>query len=696
MTDLTLQSDTLTAVFDGKTGALKRLKSNLTGWDIIRRPELALSFKLQVPVPGHANNLVFGHEHAAREIRLAPDGKALTIVWERLNSQYAADLDIRIAARVAIGPEGLVFSAEIRNRSPYVVEGVAFPCVADLRPSTSDMSLDRVSVTANGLESLNLYPHFHNTGGYWGTHHPIENCASNSGRNFVLLQEKDQGLYMACLDTTRPHFTAWWFEQTPGVLDSYTNLMPMEYEELGGKPCAIELMIQQLMFIRPGETRAMSPIGFRAYKGQWQQGFDEYRAWRKTWHRTGRKPAWFEDVHSWLQIQIYSAGDEKTFAYKDLPDIARDCLKHGIKAIQLTGWAEGGQDRGNPSHSIEPALGTLEELKQAIAECEAMGVKIILFTKWTWWDNTRPDYKTEGIKHVAKDPFGNVYPHNGYRYNTWAQLAGVDSWRLVVTCTASPAWRKIALDEFRKVLDTGAPGMLFDECQHHFCTSYCFDPTHDHEQPAYLYKYDVPFAQEMKAVAQEVNPEFLFAGELCADQQMQEYHVMYTRFGKGHVPAYRYMDPRMEIMMAVTGFDDRNQLNKCLEYRYIISYEPYHFKGRPSDAPLTMAYGRKVDDLRRRYRSFLWDGEFRSHIGAAVELDGKPIKEFSVYEERAGGKRAVVVCNLDAKKAVKAAVKLEGRAGASLKVAFPDKPDAVAVDGEVEIPPRSVAIVMEG
>jgi hypothetical protein len=61
-------------------------------------------------------------------------------------------------------------------------------------------------------------------------------------------------------------------------------------------------------------------------------------------------------------------------------------------------------------------------------------------------------------------------------------------------------------------------------------------------------------------------------------------------------------------MMAADGFDDRNKINKCLEYRYIISYEPRCFKGRPSEAPLSVTYGRQVDDLRRRHRRHFGSG----------------------------------------------------------------------------------------
>ena len=40
-------------------------------------------------------------------------------------------------------------------------------------------------------------------------------------------------------------------------------------------------------------------------------------------------------------------------------------------------------------------------------------------------------------------------------------------------------------------------------------------------------------------------------------------------------------------MTAVTGFNDRNMINQCLLYHYVISYEPYNFKGRLDDYPLT-------------------------------------------------------------------------------------------------------------
>lgn len=54
-----------------------------------------------------------------------------------------------------------------------------------------------------------------------------------------------------------------------------------------------------------------------------------------------------------------------------------------MKALHLIGWNRGGQDRGNPYHDPVPGLGTVAELKSAIARIRALGVKVILFSKFT-------------------------------------------------------------------------------------------------------------------------------------------------------------------------------------------------------------------------------------------------------------------------------------------------------------------------
>src|ERR1019366_9607690 len=101
----------------------------------------------------------------------------------------------------------------------------------------------------------------------------------------------------------------------------------------------------------------------------------------------------------------------------------------------------------------------------------------------------------------------------------------------------------------------------------------------------------------------------------------------------------------------VTGFDDREKLNLILAYRYIISYEPYNFKGHVTDFPLTLAYGKTIDALRRKYKAWLWDADFRDTLGASVTADGS--HRYTVFQT-AAGKRAVVLVNMEPNKVINA------------------------------------------
>lgn len=58
--EVVLQDNLLRVAFDANSGALTRLENKTTGWIMQRRPELGLSFRLHVPLPGRRDNFVLG------------------------------------------------------------------------------------------------------------------------------------------------------------------------------------------------------------------------------------------------------------------------------------------------------------------------------------------------------------------------------------------------------------------------------------------------------------------------------------------------------------------------------------------------------------------------------------------------------------------------------------------------------------
>ena len=139
--------------------------------------------------------------------------------------------------------------------------------------------------------------------------------------------------------------------------------------------------------------------------------------------------------------------------------------------------------------------------------------------------------------------------------------------------------------------------------------------------------------------------DFLLAGEACYDWEFQKYNFSYFRSRSvTHKAVSRYMQPFVPMATAVSGFDDRDMINQCLLCRYVVSYEPYYFKGWPHDFPGTVSYGEKMDALRRELREYLWDGEYRDTCGASVTVKGGGKAVYSLFQHK-DGSSALVLCN---------------------------------------------------
>ena len=684
---LVLENETLKAVFDQNSGRLVSLVAKETKWQIQRRDYLSRSFRLSVPVPGRRDNCVYGERQTSpSEVEISTDKRRIVFKWEKLSSECDRNMDIAFAGIVELTREGIQFSAEVKNNSPYTVEAVYWPYIGDLGvPETQD-------ILRFGSE---IYPNFRNHKGYYGADYPIQYHSPVSAK-FGLLGNDIELLYTGYLDTAENRLMNFCFELKPGYENSDNTdfgTVPKS-DSIGGKPVHIEFSCIHFTYLNPGEKGTLKPIIFQPFVGDWYKGADIYKKWRKTWARRVPAPEWAQKVHSWQQIHINSSEDYPRCTYKDLVGYAKECAEYGVKAIQLTGWSLGGQDRGNPSHDIDPRLGTWDDLKNAIAECQKLGVHIILFSKFTWADESQPWFKNELINYAEKDPYGNYYQMGGYQYQTAAGLAGMTTRRFIPMCMNSSDWRDIAYKEFKKLIDLGADGTLYDECQHHGYAYYCFDPDHGHHVPAFIYGGVIQLQEGFRRIAQENDPDFLFAGEAIRDLQYQYYNTSYTRIGRDHFPAQRYLTPQTNMMIAVIGYNDRHPVNQALLYRYIMSYEPRNFKGHLTEFPMTMQYGRKVDALREKYSDFLWDGEFAGTVGAKVKVRNNDKVIYSVFINHKTNKRAIVAVNPSYDHPIIANAELENSTGRFL-MASPEDPETKESNGKVEIPALSSVVLME-
>jgi hypothetical protein len=697
MSTLVLANDTLRLEFARDTGALVHITSADGAWSPLDRSQLGLSFRLLVPLPQRRNNNVLGEKQPVSSVEVAADGRSARFTWQQVVSEFGGRLDIAVTLNVTMTARQAIFTISIDNRSDYVVENVYCPYLGDVQhPPQAEWFRTFVYNYASAQE-WRVWPTFQNMRGYYGVDYPTQVSSWSAGSGapmapYILLRSEHQGLYVG-VNAPSSELVTWHLELRPGYGESINAQQPTT-RQIAGKDVSVRFAAVHVPYIQPGEQRTLTPIAIEIYRGGWQAGVDIYKAWRDSWMKPPAIPNWAREPHSWQQIHINSPEDELRVPFTKLIHIGEECARHGVKAIQLVGWNDGGQDQGNPSHDPDPRLGTFDELKQAIADIQALGVKLILFAKFTWADRATERFRSELVRQAIKDPYGDYYHYQGYQYQTATQLLDINTKRLIPMCFLSEEYLRVCDEEFQKTVALGADGILFDECLHHSPALLCFDPDHGHRHGAPVYANDCKLIENFAKLALPTNADFLFAGEACYDWEMEAYHLSYHRSENiEHIPLSRYMLPHAPFMTAVTGFDDRNMINQCLLYRYIISYEPYNFKGRLDDYPDTMAYGKQMDALRSDLRNFFWDGEFRHEVGAQVTVDGKPHHPYAVFRDTRSEQLALAIANYSDDSEVLVSVVMNNGQALQRYRLVDDSTWKSAADG-ILLPPRSAAVVL--
>ena len=700
--ELLLEDEFLRIAFDTGSGALIGMQEKSNGWIIQRRPELGVSFRLHAPLAHRRDNFVLGQKQKAASVQRL-SGNRVRLHWNNLVSEHGGVLPLEFLATVTLDRGTLTFEGTLINHSDVCVETIDFPYIGDLTPPAQKEKLEARCIRYSNLEGSEIHPHFANEKGYWGVDFPTKTYDSANSL-FCLIQAASQGLYVEMRDPSAPYLLQYTFEQHPGVISNLApfssggapaigdvHLVPLQ-DEISGIPVHLEFRTCHFVFANPHTTKTLAPVVMRHYRGDWHAGVDVYKEWRSTWYQEPHLPQWARDVHSWQQLQINSPEEEFRIPYKNLVQYAEECLKYGVTAIQLVGWNHGGQDRGNPSQDTDPGLGTWQELRDAIAQIQAKGVKIVLFGKFPWADMTTDWYKKELYKYASVDPYGIIYQWGGDSYHTPTQLAAINNRVFAVMDFCSQAYRDIATKEFHKILDLKPAGWLYDEVCFHGQVKYSFNKDHGYQAPGYIYSGDLPLAKDFRDAADKLDPDFLFAGEGPQDWLTQYYPCSYHR---GNATAVQqYITPHSPVLVGVNGFDDREQLNRIFVQRSVISYEPYNFKGRLSDFPLTIAYGQKIDALRSRYKEWLWHAEFRGTVGASVTcLDPATVPFLYSVMVTKSGKRAVVIVNQDAEKTH--TFQMEMPQLGKLLSATPEDPDAKPASRTFQVAARSAIAIME-
>ncbi|MDE3165453.1 MAG: hypothetical protein KGN36_06590, partial [Acidobacteriota bacterium] len=330
--EIILEDEELLVAFDPHSGALTRMIRKSTNWVVQRRPELAVSFRLLVPLPQQRANFVLGRDQRAASVEKVAPGQ-VRIVWKDPVSEHGGAVPLTLTATATLNQGVLTFTANLVNRSSLTIETIDYPYFGDLSSPARDTPMYAERLWVGALNAEEIYPHFSNSKGYWGVLYPTKTIESNVSQ-FCLIRTPGQGFYVGMHDPAIRYLLHFTFEQHPGTVDWVTNRVPPE-DEISGQPVHLEFRACHFLFARPGAEIDLAPIVLRPYDGDWHAGLDVYRKWRATWFGRPNTPAWALDVHSWMQLQIGGAEQDYRVRYRDLVQYGRECADHGVAAIQL-------------------------------------------------------------------------------------------------------------------------------------------------------------------------------------------------------------------------------------------------------------------------------------------------------------------------------------------------------------------------
>lgn len=646
---ISLENDRIAATFDAKSGALVGLVNKATGWKIMNRAVLGQSFELLLPLEGKEMteqdfryNVVKGIEQQAPVIER--DGDRIVFTWKNLTSPHVKGTsDIVFRGEVRLTDNGLEYSGDLTNNSPYPVEYVSWPCIGEVSIPDKTQSLNHT--TRN--DRRELFPRFNNQHGYWGVDYPTSTLELPE-RAYLQVGNRDQGFMVYTKDATPSYVIIASFELIPGYEARGVN--PLQ-DEIDGEMVRIQFKANQIVYTKPGGRATLDAVRVAPYAGPWTAGVDIYKKDRPVF-ASKATPAWLNEPLTWWKVGIGN-GD-------DLTRYARQAKEQGVDVLQVRGWY-----RGTDDGHIQQVAG----LNEALAACREMGVRTVLETNWYEVNTHTKAYSAEQEKFVMKDPFG------------WA-------FNRSLLCPLAPEFQQRVRQEWLSLPALReADGYVNTDPNHRDKSFFCFDEKHGH-------RFGEPTAAGVLKLDREMAEALAKDGKAAMgfgflESQNGFYGGYCLNASEGEYAKYRYLNPTTPVVAKVETRRARRDMNLALMNRFNIAYDLNFHGSQLKDYPHIAAYGRQIEALRKQYAPQLWNAEFSDRKGA--EVNG-PDLNYSVLVGK-DGKRAVVVVNVGTERASKAEVKLPGASGASY--ATPENPQSKAFGGSVEIAPQSAVVIFE-
>lgn len=397
-----------------------------------------------------------------------------------------------------------------------------------------------------------------------------------------------------------------------------------------------------LPFLPPGGSFRSAPAVLECHEGDWHAAAKIYRRWFVSQFPLPRPTSWLRRAQAVLNVIFLLPEGNVLWRFRDIPRLAREAARYGVKALLVSGWWTGGHDNQYPDYRPDPRLGTWSALRKGIAAAHRLGVKVYFFSNIQTVDLSTPWYKRKLHEYATTKPngfdwwmsfgMGTVLARMGY---TAPPLGNCDP--------AFPAYRRIIVRQMRKLAEAGADGVHYDK------VIVCFpntNPCPPASPDRSMYEGVLKCMEETLRECRKVHPEFCVGVESSWDRLLPYCDSWWDWVdGLDHVRALKYAFPEWLPTTAVVQAYDYNSVNNAVRMGNQLLIGPAHWSQSLHDEQMRplAGYIREVLRIREELADTLYLGEFLDH--QEVRVLERPQLKFNSHRNPKTGQRACVLVN---------------------------------------------------